>query len=91
MITARGTLTSSARRSAGRWQQWQTSFGCGAWELGERFAGWLADGGHIVLAGLLPEQSDALAAFYLRWFDMNQATEQDGWVLVTGTRRARAD
>ena len=58
-------------------------------ELGQRFAGWLADGGHIVLAGLLPEQSDALAAFYLRWFDINQTTAQ-GWALLTGTRRTRA-
>jgi len=59
-------------------------------ELGERFAGWLADGGHIVLAGLLPEQGDALAAFYLRWFEINEVTEEEGWVLITGTRRRRA-
>jgi ribosomal protein L11 methyltransferase len=60
-------------------------------QLAERFARGLATGGHIVLAGLLPEQSDALRAFYLRWFDMSDVVEQDGWVLVTGTRRARAD
>lgn len=56
-------------------------------QLGERFAHWLAPGGHIVLAGLLPEQGDALRAFYLRWFDMDDVVLQDGWLRLVGVRR----
>jgi ribosomal protein L11 methyltransferase len=60
-------------------------------QLGERFASWLKNDGHIVLSGLLPEQSHAVRAFYLRWFDRGDEIERDGWVLLTGTRRTRAN
>ncbi|MEP7328537.1 MAG: 50S ribosomal protein L11 methyltransferase [Betaproteobacteria bacterium] len=45
-------------------------------------------GGRIALSGILSAQSDAVAAAYARWFTLAPWRENDGWVLLTGTRGA---
>lgn len=43
-------------------------------------------GGRIALSGILAEQAEEVALAYRDGFDMRIAREQDGWVLLTGTR-----
>ena len=45
-------------------------------------------GGHIVLSGILQPQADAVAAEYVRWFDIDPFSEREGWVRVSGVRRS---
>ncbi len=45
-------------------------------------------GGRIVLSGILEPQSDAVAAAYAPWFNIAASQCADGWVLLTGDRRA---
>lgn len=44
-------------------------------------------GGHIVLSGILQEQAEDVRSVYQQWFDMHIANAQEGWVLLTGTKR----
>jgi ribosomal protein L11 methyltransferase len=44
-------------------------------------------GGEIMLAGVLEEQADDVAATYRPWFEMSRFDVQDGWVGICGTRR----
>ena len=46
-----------------------------------------APGGTIALAGVLVSQADEVAAAYAGWFDMRQASTDDGWALLEGARR----
>lgn len=43
--------------------------------------------GHIVLSGILKGQAEEVKAVYQQWFDMSIAGEQEGWVLLTGSKR----
>lgn len=43
-------------------------------------------GGHIVLSGILKEQANEVMAAYQQWFNMQIAREEEGWVLLTGTK-----
>ena len=43
--------------------------------------------GHIVLSGILKEQTEEVRNVYQQWFDMDIANEQEGWVLLTGIKR----
>jgi len=45
-------------------------------------------GGRIALSGILSAQSAAVTAAYARWFTLAAWREDDGWILLTGTRRA---
>jgi ribosomal protein L11 methyltransferase len=45
-------------------------------------------GGQVVLSGILADQGEEVAAVYREWFDMNQAVVDEGWVCLSGTRRA---
>lgn len=45
------------------------------------------NGGQIVLSGILVEQADEVKQAYNQWFDMNSANHQEGWVLLTGSKR----
>ncbi len=45
-------------------------------------------GGWVALSGILQEQSDAVAQAYSPWFDMAAPVEDEGWVLVSGRRKA---
>lgn len=43
-------------------------------------------GGRIILSGILKEQADEVIATYRQWFNMQIAEEQEGWVLLAGTK-----
>ncbi|MBS0423482.1 MAG: 50S ribosomal protein L11 methyltransferase [Proteobacteria bacterium] len=43
--------------------------------------------GHIVLSGILKEQAEEVRDTYQRWFNMSIDGEQEGWVLLTGSKR----
>ena len=43
--------------------------------------------GQIALSGILQDQAAEVAQIYQRWFDMQIAGEQAGWVLLTGRKR----
>ncbi|MEN9843439.1 MAG: hypothetical protein RLZZ612_1268 [Pseudomonadota bacterium] len=47
----------------------------------------LASGGSLVLAGILTRQADELIEAYAPFVDLRVADEQEGWVLMTATRR----
>jgi ribosomal protein L11 methyltransferase len=44
-------------------------------------------GGRIALAGVLEAQAAELAEAYAPWFDVVASAREEGWALVTGTRR----
>lgn len=44
-------------------------------------------GGHIALAGILDAQADEVAAAYAGWFDLVIGPHEEGWALISGTRR----
>lgn len=44
-------------------------------------------GGRLALSGILVEQADEISAVYGSWFDMTVTDTEDGWVLLSGTRR----
>ncbi len=56
--------------------------------LAPLLAGHLAPGAHLVLAGILSRQADELKAAYAPWLALDVADEDDGWILMTGQRRA---
>ncbi|MCX8744364.1 50S ribosomal protein L11 methyltransferase [Snodgrassella sp. B3882] len=45
-------------------------------------------GGQIVLSGILAEQTEELSSIYAQWFDLNQPKIDDGWVCISGTKKA---
>ena len=44
-------------------------------------------GGRIALSGILRDQAEEVECTYRQWFEMHIAGEQEGWVLLTGTRK----
>ena len=46
----------------------------------------VAPGGHLVLAGILARQAEELQAAYAPWLSIAVTDEDEGWVLMTGTR-----
>ena len=45
-------------------------------------------GGQLVLSGLLSRQVDELRSAYAPWLELDVADEDDGWILLAGTRSA---
>ncbi|WP_353324610.1 50S ribosomal protein L11 methyltransferase [Chitiniphilus shinanonensis] len=45
-------------------------------------------GGRIALSGILAEQADEVRALYGAWFDFAPAATEDGWVCLSGRKRA---
>ncbi len=43
--------------------------------------------GRLALAGLLPAQADEVCAAYEPWFDFDAPDADEGWTLLSGTRR----
>lgn len=43
--------------------------------------------GYIVLSGVLKEQAEEVKNTYRQWFDVHTSNGQEGWVLLTGTKR----
>jgi len=50
-------------------------------------AGRTRPGGHIVLSGILEGQAAEVMAIYSAYFDMHLAAVDEGWVLLTGSRK----
>ena len=48
----------------------------------------LCPAGTLLLAGLLDEQAAEVADAYSPWFDIETADRRDGWIALTGHRRA---
>lgn len=44
-------------------------------------------GGRIALSGILRDQAEEVERAYRQWFELRIAGEQEGWVLLTGTRK----
>ena len=42
--------------------------------------------GRLVLSGVLARQADELRSAYAPWLDLDVAAEDDGWILLVGTR-----
>jgi ribosomal protein L11 methyltransferase len=55
--------------------------------LAPLLSGHVAAGGHLVLAGILERQADELKAAYAPWIALEVTARDDGWILMTGTRR----
>ena len=47
----------------------------------------VAQGGHLVLAGILDRQADELKDAYAPWLGLEVADTEDGWILMTAPRR----
>lgn len=43
-------------------------------------------GGQIALSGILKEQATEVVSVYEQWFNMQIAGEEEGWILLTGTK-----
>ena len=43
--------------------------------------------GRLALAGLLAAQADEVRAAYEPWFDFEAPGQDEGWMLLSGTRR----
>ncbi len=56
--------------------------------LAPLLSGHVQAGGHLVLAGILERQAAELTAAYAPWIDIAVADQEDGWILMTGRRRA---
>jgi ribosomal protein L11 methyltransferase len=46
----------------------------------------VAQGGHLVLAGILERQADELKEAYAPWIQLEVADSEDGWILMTAAR-----
>lgn len=56
--------------------------------LAPLLCGHLAEGGHLVMAGILERQADELKAAYAPWVAIEVSDREDGWILMTGRRAA---
>ena len=55
--------------------------------LAPLLAGSSRPGGALALSGVLVEQAREVREAYAAWYDFDPVQEEDGWVLVSGTRR----
>jgi len=54
--------------------------------LAPLLCGHVADGGDLVLAGILERQADELKQAYAPWLALEVSDQEDGWILMTGTK-----
>lgn len=54
--------------------------------LAPLLCGHLQSGGRLVLAGILERQAEELQAAYAPWLPLQVSDQEDGWILMTGTR-----
>jgi ribosomal protein L11 methyltransferase len=54
--------------------------------LAPLLCGHVAEGGSLVLAGILARQADELKAAYAPYLALEVSDEEDGWILMTATR-----
>ena len=53
--------------------------------LAPLLCGFVAPGGHLVLAGILERQADELKAAYAPWCRLEVSDTEDGWILMTAS------
>ena len=58
--------------------------------LAPALAAYARPGGRLALAGILAQQADELAGIYRQWFELDPPVESEGWVRISGTRRAQS-
>ena len=56
--------------------------------LAPLLCGHVANGGDLVLAGILERQAEALTAAYAPWLALSVTDREDGWILLTARRTA---
>ena len=54
--------------------------------LAPLLSGHVAQGGHLVLAGILERQAQELQEAYAPWLQLSVADSEDGWILMTAAR-----
>ena len=54
--------------------------------LAPLLCGYVAAGGHLVLAGILERQRDELTEAYAPWVQLEVSDTEDGWILMTARR-----
>ena len=54
--------------------------------LAPLLSGHVAQGGHLVLAGILERQAEELQEAYAPWLQLQVSDREDGWVLMTARR-----
>ena len=57
-------------------------------ELAASFAKLVKPNALIVLSGILEDQAEDVLQVYRQWFDMDEPTRQDGWVMLSGKNRS---
>jgi ribosomal protein L11 methyltransferase len=55
--------------------------------LAEELAARVRPGGMLVLAGILADQADVVAAVYAPWFDIQPCGAREDWVALAGSRK----
>ena len=55
-------------------------------ELAPLLCAHVAQGGHLVLAGILERQAEELQQAYAPWLRLEVADREDGWILMTAVR-----
>lgn len=56
--------------------------------LSEELSGRIRPGGQLALSGILAHQAEDVAAAYRPWFELDAIINKDGWVRITGIRKA---
>jgi len=56
--------------------------------LAPLLCGHMRPGGHLVLAGILERQADELKQAYVPWCSLEVSDTEDGWILMTASRKA---
>ena len=54
--------------------------------LAPLLSGHVAQGGHLVLAGILERQAQELQEAYAPWLQLQVSDREDGWILMTARR-----
>ena len=54
--------------------------------LAPLLSGHVAQGGHLVLAGILERQAEELQEAYAPWLELQVSDREDGWILMTARR-----
>lgn len=54
--------------------------------LAPLLSGHVAQGGHLVLAGILERQAEELQEAYAQWLQLQVSDREDGWILMTARR-----
>jgi ribosomal protein L11 methyltransferase len=55
--------------------------------LAPLLAGFVRDGGRIVLSGILSDQANEVIQKYAQWFDFDPPLIEEGWVCLSGVKR----